>query len=147
MSTPPKAPNTKWAGLFYKLALNSWFEWIMYGVIMVDFVCTVTELNIDNDIGLLVLTYVNYTFCVLYFIEAAVKIIGLRQHYFKSVWNWFDAIILLVSIVVAVFEIAVPKNALVHLPFSPSGLRIVRILRILRFGRVLRLTKVSTLSC
>lgn len=104
-------------------------------------IATIVELSLKNETGLLVLKYFNYVFCLVYITEAALKITGLRQHYFLSKWNVFDFIILLVSLVDIIVELSLPDDyADAH--FSPAAFRVVKVLRVLRMGRVLRLIKV-----
>jgi len=70
----------------------------------------------------------------LIFLEAIVKIVGLRHYYFTVLWNVFD-FGLVVFAFLDLFLIDVEWN----LPFPPTMLRVVRVFRI---GRVLRLIKV-----
>ena len=144
-STSPPSPNVKCCLGFYSLVVHFVFEWILFGVIMVNIICTIVELTIDDTTGLTVLRYFNYVFCLIYIAEATLKMIGLRQYYFLSKWNIFDFLILLVAIVDIIVELSLPEGA-ADTRFSPSVIRIVRVLRILRVGRVLRLIKVSFLS-
>jgi hypothetical protein len=118
------------------------FEWTLFGVIIVNIVCTIVELTIDDTTGLMLLRYFNYVFCFIYIAEATLKLIGLRKYYFLSKWNIFDFVILLVAIVDIIVELSLPEGA-ADTRFSPSVIRIVRVLRILRVGRVLRLIKVA----
>ena len=45
------------------------------------------------------LDIVNIIFTTIFTLEALVKIIGLRWHYFRRPWNVFDFIIVILSIV------------------------------------------------
>lgn len=69
-----------------------------------------------------------------YFVEAIVKIIGLRYHYFTVPWNVFDFLLVLASILGILME-----DIMIDFPVSPTLLRVVRVFRI---GRILRLIKV-----
>jgi len=76
--------------------------------------------------------------CILYFyffVEALVKMIGLRFHYFTVPWNVFDFLLVLASILGILME-----DVMIDFPVSPTLLRVVRVFRI---GRILRLIKVS----
>lgn len=75
-------------------------------------------------------------FPFLHFVEAMVKIIGLRYHYFTVPWNLFDFILVLASILGILME-----DIMIDFPISPTLLRVVRVFRI---GRILRLIKVNT---
>ena len=45
------------------------------------------------------LDIVNVVFTTIFTLEATVKIIGLRWHYFRRIWNVFDLIIVILSII------------------------------------------------
>ena len=45
------------------------------------------------------LDIVNIIFTTIFTLEAVVKIIGLRWHYFRRAWNVFDFIIVVLSII------------------------------------------------
>ncbi|EDV26574.1 uncharacterized protein TRIADDRAFT_23340, partial [Trichoplax adhaerens] len=76
----------------------------------------------------------NYIFTAIYVLEAILKIIAMRQHYFKNLWNLFDFIIVLVAIIGKLFF-----NA--SIPINPSMLRTLRLFRIVRILRVLEFAK------
>ena len=140
-STSPPSPKVKCCIGFYHVVVHAVFEWTLFGVIMINIICTIVELTIEDTTTLLVLRYFNYVFCFIYIAEATMKNIGLRQYYFLSKWNIFDFLILLVAIVDIIVELSLPEGT-ADTRFSPSVIRIVRVLRILRVGRVLRLIKV-----
>lgn len=77
----------------------------------------------------------NAFFTTVFGLEAIVKIVGLRYHYFTVPWNVFDFILVLASILGILME-----DIMIDLPVSPTLLRVVRVFRI---GRILRLIKVS----
>lgn len=82
-----------------------------------------------------ILNAFNDYFTAMYALECLIKIIGLRQHYFKIPWNVFDFILVLLSMLdwFIIDE--------VNFPFPPTLLRVIRVVRI---GRVLRLVKVNS---
>lgn len=73
-------------------------------------------------------------FFYLLFLEALVKIIGLRHHYFTVPWNVFDFLLVMASVLGILME-----DIMIDFPISPTLLRVVRVFRI---GRILRLIKV-----
>lgn len=81
-----------------------------------------------------ILSGLNIAFTVIFVIEAVIKIVGLRLHYFRRAWNVFDFVIVLLSIMGIIFESASLEGMFI----SPTLLRVVRVFRI---GRVLRLVK------
>lgn len=137
----PPRPKYKCLNWSYVVVTHSLFEWLLFGVIVINMIGTIIELSLKNRTGLLVLQYLNYVFCAIYIVEAVTKLTGLRHHYFLSKWNIFDFIILIISLVDIVVELSLPEDyADSH--FSPAVIRVVKVLRILRVGRVLRLVKV-----
>lgn len=77
--------------------------------------------------------------CLITVLEAIVKIIGLRYHYFTVPWNVFDFLLVLASILGILME-----DIMIDFPVSPTLLRVVRVFRI---GRILRLIKVNSKPC
>ena len=76
--------------------------------------------------------------CTLVFIsEAAIKIVGLGLHYFKSNWNRFDFVIALSSTVDIILTYSQSRSV----PFLRQGPQLIRVLRVIRVTRLLRLVK------
>jgi len=73
-----------------------------------------------------ILSIIDAACLVIYIIEAILKIFVYRIDYFKSGWNIFDFLIVVVSI----------------LPFFPFDAKIIRVLRVLRIVRTLRIFSV-----
>jgi len=82
-----------------------------------------------------VLEVSNAFFTTVFGLEAIVKIIGLRYHYFTVPWNLFDFLLVLASILGILME-----DIMIDFPVSPTLLRVVRVFRI---GRILRLIKAA----
>lgn len=82
-----------------------------------------------------VLEVSNAFFTTVFGLEAIVKIVGLRYHYFTVPWNVFDFLLVLASIFGILME-----DIMIDLPISPTLLRVVRVFRI---GRILRLIKAA----
>ena len=77
----------------------------------------------------------NIVFTTIFTLEAILKLIGYRQHYFRIGWNVFDFIVVVVSILsIALNDVLLSNNV------SPS---ILRLLRVLRVGRIVRLFRAS----
>lgn len=82
-----------------------------------------------------VLEVSNAFFTTVFSLEAMVKIVGLRYHYFTVPWNVFDFLLVLASVFGILME-----DIMIDLPISPTLLRVVRVFRI---GRILRLIKAA----
>ncbi|CAE7570252.1 SCN11A [Symbiodinium natans] len=70
-----------------------------------------------------------WTFGVLFMVEAVIKLWGLRCSYFREVWNWFDF---------ALVWLWIADRALENLPFDTSLLRLLRLARLLRLVKLAR---------
>ena len=73
--------------------------------------------------------------------------VAFRKHYIlplkKNFWNWFDLVIVLISVIDICIDTFVPENENNGgSNFSPALLRVARILRVARVGRGLRAFKV-----
>ena len=86
------------------------------------------------------LTYVNYMFTAIFFLEAIIKItaIGLRN-YWKDSWNKFDAFIILSSSVDIVISLL--GTSLSFLRIGPQIIRVIRVLRVTRLLKLVRSLK------
>ena len=76
----------------------------------------------------------NYTFAAIFTLEAIIKIIAMRKHYFHESWNIFDFTIVAIT---AIFLML--KLCKIDIGMGGSA----SVLRILRIGRILRLAKQS----
>lgn len=72
----------------------------------------------------------NLFFTVVFTVEAIIKIVALRQHYFRSAWNNFDFVVVVITWIVQIIV------------FSPSEIDVKilgTIVRTLRICRIFRL--------
>jgi hypothetical protein len=76
---------------------------------------------------------INYTFVVIFTLEALFKLVALRCQYFKDSWNIFDFSVVVLTIVILVMVNFFDMGA----SFGMTS----TILRTLRIGRVFRLVK------
>ena len=76
----------------------------------------------------------NYTFAAIFTLEAIIKIIAMRRHYFNESWNIFDF-----TIVAITFVFLMLKLCQIDIGIGSTA----SVLRILRIGRILRLAKQS----
>lgn len=75
----------------------------------------------------------NLFFIAIFTAECILKLFALRYYYFKEPWNLFDFTVVILSIVGTIL-----KEWIAKVFFSPTLLRVVRVVKI---GRVLRLVK------
>ena len=79
-----------------------------------------------------VLATLNFTFNIIFAVEAVLKIIAMKSQYFRDAWNIFDFVIVVLTQIFLVLEVT---NILSGVGSSTT------ILRALRIGRILRLIK------
>lgn len=143
--------------IFFDIAVNTKFEISITFVILLNMVTMMIEYepqtihgvmsnegefmpyrtsSINYNALMASLEYINVVFTGVFVIEATIKIIGLRFHYFRRAWNVFDFVVVTLSIMGIILEELVQDNVFI----SPTLLRVVRVFRI---GRVLRLVKAA----
>jgi len=139
------------------LAVNTRFEMAITLVIFLNMVAMMIEYEPRQEEGFMstngsfiptnepkinflllteVLEYINIIFTVVFALEATIKIIGLRLHYFRRAWNVFDFVVVLLSVIGIILGEVLKGEVFI----SPTLLRVVRVFRI---GRVLRLVKAA----
>ncbi|XP_033734214.1 sodium channel protein type 4 subunit alpha A-like isoform X1 [Pecten maximus] len=126
-------PEMKIAAMIFDITSNQMFDIGIMLVIMLNMVTMAMEHYKQTDLFTNVLYYINLSFIIIFTIECLLKIIGLRQYYFKIPWNIFDFVV----VVLSVLGIAL-SDAMEAFFVSPTLLRVVRVFRV---GRVLRLVK------
>ncbi|XP_059488703.1 sodium channel protein 60E-like isoform X4 [Neocloeon triangulifer] len=130
-----KRPRNQFLALFYDLSNSRRFEIAIFVLIFLNMLSMGIEHYNQSAPVRFVLEVSNAFFTTVFGLEAIVKIIGLRYHYFTVPWNLFDFILVMASILGIVME-----DMMVDLPVSPTLLRVVRVFRI---GRILRLIKAA----
>eukprot|EP01135_Chromosphaera_perkinsii_P008623 Nk52_evm65s1401 gene=Nk52_evmTU65s1401 len=114
------------------------FELTIYALIFANLVTIIIEFEKESD----TLKNINLFFVCAFGLEAIVKIIALGKNYFKSWWNVFDFLIVLVSIMDVILD-KMNDDEDENSAFSPSLLRTARVLRVFRIGRILRLLRIT----
>ncbi|NWR40195.1 SCNAA protein, partial [Tachuris rubrigastra] len=123
-------PSNAFLGLLFDVVEHKAFDIIIVIFICLNLFVMMAENNQEGTKE--VLNQISYFFMAVFTVECVIKILALRQHYFKSGWNLFDFSVVILSIFsVGVFE-AFQRF------FSPTLLRTVRLVRI---GRILRLVR------
>ncbi|KAI8789145.1 sodium channel protein 1 brain-like isoform X1 [Biomphalaria glabrata] len=141
-----KRPKNKFQLFFYNLAMSSKFELSIVVLIFLNMVNMAIEHFHQSQAVSEVLEMINVIFTVIFTMEAMVKIIGLRHHYFRFLWNLFDFVIVSVSLLVLWSRYFKPNQSsddiiqkiLDNMFVTPTLLRVIRVFRI---GRILRIIK------
>ncbi|XP_021341539.1 sodium channel protein para-like isoform X8 [Mizuhopecten yessoensis] len=126
-------PEIKAAAIIFDITSNQMFDIGIMLVIMLNMVTMAMEHYKQTPLFSDVLYYINLSFIIIFTIECLLKIIGLRQYYFKIPWNIFDFVVVVLSVLGIVLA-----DAMEAFFVSPTLLRVVRVFRV---GRVLRLVK------
>ncbi|CAH0401394.1 unnamed protein product [Chilo suppressalis] len=130
-----KRPRNQFLAMFYDLSNSRRFEIAIFVLIFLNMLTMGIEHYDQPHSIFFILEVSNAFFTTVFGLEAIVKIIGLRYHYFTVPWNVFDFLLVLASILGILME-----DIMIDLPISPTLLRVVRVFRI---GRILRLIKAA----
>jgi len=130
-----KRPQNPYHALFYDISVSRRFEIAIFVLIFLNMVSMGIEHYDQSRAVTFVLEICNALFTTIFSLEATVKVIGLRHHYFTAAWNLFDFVLVIASIVGILME-----DLMTDFPVSPTLLRVVRVFRI---GRILRLIKAA----
>ncbi|GJQ76730.1 hypothetical protein Trydic_g15575 [Trypoxylus dichotomus] len=130
-----KRPMNQFLAMFYDLSNSRRFEIAIFVLIFLNMLTMGIEHYNQPHAIFFVLEVSNAFFTTVFGLEAIVKIIGLRYHYFTVPWNVFDFLLVLASILGILME-----DIMIDFPVSPTLLRVVRVFRI---GRILRLIKAA----
>ncbi|XP_050192234.1 LOW QUALITY PROTEIN: sodium channel protein type 10 subunit alpha-like [Myiozetetes cayanensis] len=127
---PIPRPSNAFLGLLFDIVEHTAFDIIVVILICLNMVVMMAENNQEGTKE--VLNKINYFFVAVFTAECVMKILALRQHYFKSGWNLFDFSVVVLSIV------SIGVSEAFQRFFSPTLLRTIRLARI---GRILRLVR------
>ncbi|KAJ8963979.1 hypothetical protein NQ314_005238 [Rhamnusium bicolor] len=130
-----KRPMNQFLAMFYDLSNSRRFEIAIFVLIFLNMLTMGIEHYGQPHAVFFILEVSNAFFTTVFGLEAIVKIIGLRHHYFTVPWNVFDFLLVLASILGILME-----DIMIDFPVSPTLLRVVRVFRI---GRILRLIKAA----
>ncbi|XP_071965446.1 sodium channel protein 1 brain-like [Antedon mediterranea] len=130
-----KKPTNTVQVYMYDLVTSTRFEIAIVCIIFLNMIAMMIEHYQQDQLITDVLRILNIAFTVIFSIEAIMKFIGLRWHYFKVPWNTFDFVVVTLSILGIVLD-----DVLSDTIINPT---LLRVLRLFRIGRVLRLIKAA----
>ncbi|XP_031348219.1 sodium channel protein 60E-like isoform X1 [Photinus pyralis] len=130
-----KRPLNQFLAMFYDLSNSRRFEIAIFILIFLNMLTMGIEHYNQPHAVFFILEVSNAFFTTVFGLEAIVKMLGLRYHYFTVPWNVFDFLLVLASILGILME-----DIMIDFPVSPTLLRVVRVFRI---GRILRLIKAA----
>ncbi|NXV79480.1 SCN5A protein, partial [Atlantisia rogersi] len=128
-------PLNAFQGLLFDVVSHKAFDITVVTFICLNMVVMMAEnnQNVISDI----LNKINYFFVAVFTGECVIKILALRHYYFTSGWNIFDFVVV-VSSLVSKYQSLLDQLMCFRTLFSPTNLRIFRLVRI---GRILRLIR------
>ena len=88
----------------YDITTDQKFDIVIMIVIMLNMLTMCLEHEGQSATYTTVLYYINLFFIVVFTIECAMKLIGLRLYYFKIPWNVFDFVVVVLSILGKIFQ-------------------------------------------
>ena len=91
--------QNKIQGFFYDVAVSTRFELAIVVLIVLNMFAMAVEHYNQSEAFNEALDVVNVIFTSVFTMEAVVKIIGLRWHYFRRAWNVYDFIIVVLSVI------------------------------------------------
>ncbi|XP_033123000.1 sodium channel protein 1 brain-like [Anneissia japonica] len=130
-----KKPTNRIQIYMYELTTSTRFEIAIVCIIFLNMIAMMIEHYQQAQKITDVLQILNVIFTIIFTIEATMKLIGLRWHYFKVPWNAFDFIVVTLSIIGILLS-----DVLSGTIINPT---LLRVLRLFRIGRVLRLIKAA----
>ena len=114
------------------LVTHSLFDKIIMGCIIANTIALAIKWYMMDQQVIYMVEIVNYVFCVIFTLEAIIKIYAMRTKYFKDNWNNFDlTVVVLTGIILGLKFAGIGKDLGVT----------STILRSLRIGRIFRLIK------
>ncbi|XP_055341117.1 sodium/hydrogen exchanger 10-like [Paramacrobiotus metropolitanus] len=136
----------------FKIATSRWFDVLIYVVILLNCVETITDWSLtgtttaETNTRVLFL-YTNFTFMMLYTAEVLIKVVGFGwSGYWGHTWlsfNRLNLFILCVTYIDLIIDFVIVYSAVGNNIDAQtlSNVRIIRFFRLVRFGRAFRLLK------
>ncbi|XP_068683446.1 sodium channel protein 1 brain-like [Montipora foliosa] len=131
-------PQNKILSRIYDMVTSETFEIFILGIIMLNMSVMMWQ-HYGQSKGITdALQVFNWFFTLVFILEAGFKLAALRHHYFGKVWNIFDFVIVITSIIgLAMDELTTGDSSVIN----PSLLRVFRVARVARLLRVLQFAK------
>jgi len=140
-------PTAAWRLNFYYLATSTRFEIFIMVLIMTNMLqmgldwwepaVNLPEIQQLKD----TMSIINILFFVAYVIEMLLKWLGIGVvQYFKTWWNVFDFLLVIISLVDVIFSPPVQKSG-TELGFPAAVLRVLRLFRVARILRIVKTAK------
>ena len=91
--------QSKFLKFFYDISMSTKFELAIVVLISLNMIVMAIEHYNQTDAVKESLKILNIIFTMVFVLEAIVKLLGLRWHYFRVPWNIFDFLVVLMSII------------------------------------------------
>uniref|UniRef100_A0A3B4AKX0 Sodium channel protein n=1 Tax=Periophthalmus magnuspinnatus TaxID=409849 RepID=A0A3B4AKX0_9GOBI len=130
---PIPRPTNPFQGMVFDFISKQPFDIFIMVLICLNMVTMMVETDDQSPEKEDFLFKVNVAFIVVFTGECVLKLIALRQHFFRNGWNVFDFVVVILSIAGTMLSDIIEKYFV-----SPTLFRVIRLARI---GRILRLIK------
>ncbi len=124
-----KEPNEEWRYPFFVTAEHKIFDKFILACVIINSIILAISWYEQPARFDEVTETINYVFAVVFFLEAAIKIIAYGARYFKDGWNNFDLLIVLITLISIILGLHTSVTV------GPS----VTVIRAFRIGRVFKL--------
>ncbi|KAM3610159.1 uncharacterized protein V6R79_026259 [Siganus canaliculatus] len=126
-------PQTRCLARLFDLVTNRWFEVAIMVVICLNIVLLMVETDDQSMEKDFILHWAHLVIIVIFLIEFILKIVALKQHYFRSGWNVLDFVVLIACITGLFLGDIIEKYFI-----SPTLFMVVRLPRIGRIFHLIR---------
>ncbi|NXC01608.1 SCN5A protein, partial [Orthonyx spaldingii] len=132
---PIPRPLNRYQGFLYDIVTCQTFDAVIMGLICLNMITMMVETYEQSETKTNILNKINILFVTIFTAECVLKLLALRQYYFANVWNIFDLVVVIMSLVALLLSSIIK----VFEHFLPPT--VFRIIRLVRIGRILRLIR------
>merc|ERR1719376_112808 len=126
-------PTNKWQYKAWQVVNSTLFEYFMLFLILLNTVCLAVQHKGQSQKFTDTLNIMNYIFTALFTVEMIVKLIAFTpRHYFKDLWNAFDGIIVIGSLVDIIMNLVDTLNKKERGGMKVNFFRLFRVMRLIK---------------
>jgi len=126
-------PTNKWQYKAWQVVNSTLFEYFMLFLILLNTVCLAVQHKGQSQRFTDILNIMNYIFTALFTVEMIVKLIAFTpRHYFKDLWNAFDGIIVIGSLVDIIMNLVDTLNKKERGGMKVNFFRLFRVMRLIK---------------
>merc|ERR1719376_1240810 len=126
-------PTNKWQYKAWQVVNSTLFEYFMLFLILLNTVCLAVQHKGQSQKFTDTLNIMNYIFTALFTVEMIVKLIAFTpRHYFKDLWNAFDGIIVIGSLIDIIMNLVDTLNKKERGGMKVNFFRLFRVMRLIK---------------